>query len=480
MHALRGVVPLLVIVSALALPASAANLLTNPGFESGVQGTVPTGWTRWNASWSGGYYAITDSYAAYSDNYGLREYITGSASFGVYQEVTVTPGNAYKLNGMWRAVTAGPQNWFEIILLDGAFNIDQADSAPAVFQNVVAGWDANAAFGHPAPANWAWEPFSATYGNEVSAYIENGTRTATGNKMTVVLKIGCASTTKPTVYFDDITLTPVPKATVLAPSTQLTRNGPVTFQVSFTDPVTGFNSPSDVDVIATGTATAGTVTVTGGAMSPYMVTLSDITGGGYLSIRVKANAAQNADGNGNLASEISSPVCVLASDGSIAAVKGMGDGALVELAGKQLHLKQTGLGYIQELDRTAGIRLQGNVTGYLGDKVLLVGTLVKVAGEEPYVQVTTMAPNGGANVWPLGANNAAVRSRLLDGLPVMVWGIVRSVGATSYVISDGADPVGITINTQGPPTVVVGQFRRVIGAAGIPHGVRVVYERASL
>jgi len=477
MHLLRRAVPVFVIVSALALPASAANLLANPGFESGAPGMVPTGWTRWNASWSGGYYAVTDTNAAYSGTYGLREYITGSASFGVYQEVTVTPGNAYKLNGMWRAVTAGPANWFEIILLDGGFNIDQADSAPGVFQNVVAGWDANAAFGHPAPANWAWEPFSATYGNEVSAYIENGTRTATGSKMTVVLKIGCASTTKPTVYFDDVTLTPVPKATVLAPSTPLTRTGPVSFQVNFTDTVTGFDSASDVDVVATGTAAVGSVAITGGPMSPYVVTLSNITGSGYVSIRVKANAAQNADGNGNLASAASSPVYVIEADGSIAAVKAEGDGARVELAGKQLHLKRPGLGYIQEPDRTAGIRLQGNVTGYVGDNTLLVGTLVKTAGQEPYVLVTTMTSNGGTNVWPLGANNSALRSSLLDGLPVAAWGIVRSVGANSYVISDGSDADGITVNTLGTPGVTVGQYKTVFGAAGISAGARVIYER---
>jgi len=462
-----------------ALPACAANLVNNPGFESGVQGMVPTGWTKWWASWSGGYYATTETVAAYSGSYGLREYITGSASFGVYQEVSVIPNNAYKLNGMWRAVTAGSQNWFEIILLDGPWNIDQADSAPGVFNNVVAGWDAHPSFGHPAPASWAWEPFSATYGNCVSPYIKNGVRTASGNKMTIVLKIGCASLTKPTVYFDNISLTPVPKTTVGLPSTSITRTGPVSFSVDFTESVTGFESPSDVEVITTGTAAAGTIIVEPVTSASYRVTLSDIAGDGTIAVKIKENAAQNADGNGNLESAVSQAVQVLENDGSIAEIKGKSDGTLVKLAGKLLSLKRTGFGYIQEPDRTCGIRIEGAISGSVNDAILLVGTLRKPTDSEPYIQISSIASNGSVPIRPLGANNRAISSGMLDGLLVRTWGKVKSIGANSYVLCDGSDNEGIAVITLGSPEVGVGDFVTVTGVIGVVNGSRVVYSQSS-
>jgi hypothetical protein len=438
---------------------------------------VPAGWTRWNASWSAGYSATAETIAAYAGSYGLKEAITGSASFGVYQQVNTTAGTAYKLNGMWRAVTAGSENWFEVILIDGPFSVQQADEGPYVYNNIVAGWDAGPGFGHPAPASWAWQQFSASYGSAVSPYIHNGVRTAGGSKMTVVLKTGCASSTKPEVYFDGVTLTTVPKPAVSGPSAPLARTGPVSFTVSFDEPVTGFDSASDVQINATGGATAAAVAVTGNGSGPYTVTLSGISGSGTLGITVKADAAQDADGNENLAGSPSSTFRVLASDGSIPAVKGLTDGAPVELAGKALYLKWASFGYVEETNRTTGIKVDGAVSGNVGDEVLLVGTLRKVPGEEPCITVTTMASSGTASPGPLGANNRALRSTLADGLFVTAWGKVKSVGGNSYVISDGSDDAGITVNTQAAPAVNQGDTKSVAGAAGLSGGSRVMYAR---
>lgn len=202
----------LLFVAACAAPAG-ANLLTNGGFETGSL----AGWTLWNATWSSGYAAAADPIAEYSGGYGLKLNITGSASFGVYQQVGVTPGQAYRLDGMWKGAS-GAGNWFEIILIDGPFNIDAADSAPGVFQNVVTGYDSHPAFNYPAPWTFGWQSFASTYNQEVSDYIANGVRTASGSVMTVVLKIGSYNNTnKPTAYFDDVSLTLVPEpASLLA------------------------------------------------------------------------------------------------------------------------------------------------------------------------------------------------------------------------------------------------------------------------
>jgi len=469
---MRHLAPFLLMLT-LALPCPAANLLANPGFESGL-----LGWTQWNASWSGGFSAAAEAAAAYSGGSGLKEAITGSASFGVYQTVAVTSGRAYRLDGMWKAETAGPTNWFEIILIDGAFSITQADSGSGmtVFNNVVAGWDSNSSFGHPAPESWGWEPFSATYGNDVSPYISNGTRTASGSQMTVVLKIGGGFTgPRPLVYFDDVSLTPVPKVTLGSPSKQFTRTGPVSYTVTFDQPVSGFDSPDDIQINATGTAAVGSIEITGAG--PYTVTLSDISGGGTLGMAVKTGAAINSDGSGNLPSAGSALVKVFAADGSIADVKRMPNGASVELAGKSLYLKRSGLGYIQEPDRSNGIRLEGSVYSAEGDRVLLLGTLHKVAGEEIHIQVSAMVSDGTASPVPFGSNNTGLTSALLDGLFVTAWGRVVSVGSNSYLISDGSDGTGITISTSGAPGVSVGDYKTVTGAAGRSAAARVIHAR---
>lgn len=192
-------------------PAS-ANLVGNGGFENGI-----AGWTTWSSSWSSGYTATSDPAAASSGNYGLKLQILSSASFGVWQQISVTAGKQYKLDGIWKG-TGGTGNWFEVILLDSQFGVFPADDPSVVYNNVLCGYDGNAAFNHPAPSSFGWQTFSSIYGNEVSPYISNGVRTATGNYMTVVLKTGSyQNTIKPTAYFDDITLTEVPEpASLLA------------------------------------------------------------------------------------------------------------------------------------------------------------------------------------------------------------------------------------------------------------------------
>lgn len=193
-----GRAALIASLSALLILPASANLVTNPGFETGNT----SGWTTWAASWSSGYSATAQKIYKYSGTYALKLGITGIASFGVYQQVTVTPGASYKLNGMWKATTAS-FGWFEVLLIDGAFSIDEADKAGVCNKNIIAGYDST--LGWPPPGAFGWEPFSASY------RIPNGIRTATGNVMTVVLKMGGNTASKPTSYFDDVTLEHVPE-----------------------------------------------------------------------------------------------------------------------------------------------------------------------------------------------------------------------------------------------------------------------------
>jgi len=80
----------------------------------------------------------------------------------------------------------------------------------------------------------------------------------------------------------------------------ITNTGPVDYPVSFSEPVTGFDSADDIQVNATDTAAAGAVAVVGDSgAGPYTVRLSALTGDGTLGITVKAGACSNAGGTTN-------------------------------------------------------------------------------------------------------------------------------------------------------------------------------------
>lgn len=86
-----------------------------------------------------------------------------------------------------------------------------------------------------------------------------------------------------------------PAVSIGAPSPLQTRNGPVSFTVSYAGAETISLSPGDVTLIATGSAT-GMVTVSGTGAS-RTVTIADVSGEGTLRIGVGAGTASDAAGN---------------------------------------------------------------------------------------------------------------------------------------------------------------------------------------
>ena len=177
-------------------------------------------------------------------------------------------------------------------------------------------------------------------------------------------------------------------------------------------------------------------------------------------------------------------VTVIPSEGSIAAAKLLNDGDSVTLGNKNLYLKWADFGYIEEPNRFAGIRVEGAVTALQGEQVNLVGTMRKPAGAEPYIQVTQMGANGPVSLKPYKpyvAINRSIARSLMDGLYITTFGTVKpdSVTGNSYVITDGSDDVGIKVVTEGPPTVIPGEFVVVTGAVG-NNGGRVLYQTVSV
>lgn len=164
---------------------------------------------------------------------------------------------------------------------------------------------------------------------------------------------------------------------------------------------------------------------------------------------------------------------------TIKEAKSLQDGEVISIDGKALYMKKTGFGYIEETDRTNGIRIEGTITANQDDLVNVVGTLKTKAGGERYIEVSSVTPGGTESVRTVGTTNKALRDTILDGLYVTAWGSVKagSITANSFVISDGSDD-GIKVVTEGAPGVSAGQYVSVRGAAGTDtDGSRVVYRK---
>ena len=184
----------------IAVPA-AASLLNNGNFETGNTSS----WTFWKAGWSIGEQVSVQSTDKYEGSYALKlAFPSGYGSFGVYQQVAVVPGESYRISGYWKGTYSSGDNWFEVLLIDGAFSLAHADDPQICPDNFAAAYD-------PATSQFGWEPISAAY--VTTPYIQDGVRTASGNVMTVVLKVGGFG--RPSGYFDDMKLEVIPEPSSL-------------------------------------------------------------------------------------------------------------------------------------------------------------------------------------------------------------------------------------------------------------------------
>jgi hypothetical protein len=183
-------------------PAQAQNLVVNGGFESGA-----AGWTTWRAPWgSGEVWDFNDTDPEATGTRCLRLSTPGNASFGVYQQVAVTPGRTYRIDCRWKGTKFGESNWYEVLLLDGPFNQVFADSGSAdlVQPNFMYAYDSGT---FPLPGDFGWIWTHEQNGTPVDTHGRFGKRTATGNVMTIVLKAGaCCGTNGASAWFDEVSL----------------------------------------------------------------------------------------------------------------------------------------------------------------------------------------------------------------------------------------------------------------------------------
>jgi hypothetical protein len=132
------------------------------------------------------------------------------ASSGVYQEVPVTPGRTYRIDGLWKGKRFGDYNWYEVLLIDGPWSMAQADNGgeDVVQPNYMYAYDSNT-YGLTDPTfGWIWmHDQNSPPDNQVDWHNRKGLRKATGNTMTVVLKCGASrGMIGASAWFDDLSL----------------------------------------------------------------------------------------------------------------------------------------------------------------------------------------------------------------------------------------------------------------------------------
>lgn len=165
-------------------------------------------------------------------------------------------------------------------------------------------------------------------------------------------------------------------------------------------------------------------------------------------------------------------------DSRLGSIKALPDGSWVAFSDKGLHIGWNTGGYIEEFDRSSGIRLDGFLLGYAGRVFDISGTLQTDGNGERYILPGLMWFKQFQNVLPLRATNRAVGERMMDGLNVQVWGRVLSApNANTIVISDGSSPAGLRVyNPNQTISATVGSTVLVTGAAGWD-GNRIIYMR---
>ena len=126
------------------------------------------------------------------------------------------------------------------------------------------------------------------------------------------------------VYTAAVTDTAPPAVSIGAPSGTLTRSGPITYSIGYSDDagVSAITLASaNVTLNKTGTANAASVNVTGSGLATRTVTISGITGTGTLGISIAAGTATDAASNPALAA---GPSTTFAVDNTAPAIHNVG------------------------------------------------------------------------------------------------------------------------------------------------------------
>ncbi|MEJ5297903.1 MAG: Ig-like domain-containing protein [Armatimonadota bacterium] len=157
-------------------------------------------------------------------------------------------------------------------------------------------------------------------------------------------------------------------------------------------------------------------------------------------------------------------------------LKGLEDGSYVSLSGKALYKIGAGFAYIEEPDRSSGIRLEGFITGNETSLINVRGILQTSAGGERSIRVDAYNIVGTITVEPVFVNQRNLAGAMLDGIYVRAAGQVLAEGLSEYefLMTDGASVPPVRVKTDLPHGLSAGSYVHVRGAAG-RDGDRVIY-----
>ncbi|BCW99791.1 MAG: hypothetical protein KatS3mg024_2618 [Armatimonadota bacterium] len=159
-------------------------------------------------------------------------------------------------------------------------------------------------------------------------------------------------------------------------------------------------------------------------------------------------------------------------------LKQLEDGSYVSLNGKALYKIGAGFAYIEEPDRSSGIRLEGFISGNETSLINVRGTLQTSQGGERYILVDSYNIVGTITVEPVFVNQRNLAGAMLDGIYVRAAGMVLADGLSEYefLMTDGASVAPVRVKTEMPHGLSAGSYVQVRGAAGRDGG-RVIYAK---
>jgi len=186
---------------------------------------------------------------------------------------------------------------------------------------------------------------------------------------------------------------------------------------------------------------------------------------------------------GEISAEIDavSDVLPLPGSQSIGAAKDQPDGAVISLSQKVVSAVFDGELYVQEEQRSSGIRVKTDDSAAEGDRVDVIGILSTLNGERfldrasVYVMSSGKAPK--ALGMPTGRVGGAGLSNI--GLLVTTWGRVKTIGSDCFYLNDGSLPdPGLKVCCDGVTPPGGGEYVIVTGVgAGQPDSSSVVRAR---
>lgn len=259
-----------------------------------------------------------------------------------------------------------------------------------------------------------------------------------------------------------------PAITISAPSALITKNGPVTFTVTYSGASLVYLDETYISLLTSGSAT-GTVVVTGSGPTSRVVTISGITGSGTLGFQIAADSAISLAGKYSVATispeftnvdvtppsaTISAPSSAVSKSGPVSFVVTYSDSPTITLTAADVTLNKTGTADgVVSVTGTGSVTRTVTVSSVTGDGTigisLAAGTAVDSVGN------TTIAQGPSATF-------------TADNLPP-----VATISAPSLITSN-TGPVTYTVSYTGASSVSLSAATVTLNKTGTANGVLAV------